>query len=77
MWETQDRSLSWEGPLEKGMATHSSVLAWKIPWMEDPGGPQSMELHRVRPTEQLTHTAEESKMVTVRGFTKSQGQSMV
>ena len=37
MQETWFRSLGREGPLEKGMATHSSVLAWKIPWMEEPG----------------------------------------
>ena len=36
--ETQVRSLGWEDPLEKEMATHSSVLAWEIPWMEEPGG---------------------------------------
>ena len=35
MWETQVQSLGWEGPLEKGMATHSSTLAWKIPWTEE------------------------------------------
>ena len=40
--ETRVRSLSREDPLEKGMATHSSILAWKIPWMEEPGGLQSM-----------------------------------
>ena len=34
MWETWVRSLGWEDPLEKGMATHSNILAWKIPWME-------------------------------------------
>ena len=38
MQETQVRSLSWEDPLEKGMATHSSILAWRIPWTEEPGG---------------------------------------
>ena len=37
----------WEDPLEKGMATHSSILAWEIPWTEDPGGLQSMGLQRV------------------------------
>ena len=47
MWETHVRSLSWEGPLEKEMATHSSTLAWKIPWMEDSGRLQSMGLQRV------------------------------
>ena len=40
--ETQLRSLGWEYPLEKEMATHSSILAWKIPWTEDPGELQSM-----------------------------------
>ena len=37
----------WEDPLEKGMATHSSILAWEIPWTEEPDGPQSMGLQRV------------------------------
>ena len=37
MWETQVQSLGWEALLEKEMATHSSILAWKIPWMEEPG----------------------------------------
>ena len=46
--ETWVRSLSWEDPLEKGMATHSSILAWRIPWTEKPGRLQSMELQRVR-----------------------------
>ena len=36
MQETQVRSLGWEDPLEKGMATHSSILAWRIPWIEEP-----------------------------------------
>ena len=40
--ETWVRSLGWEDPLEKEMATHSSILAWKIPWMEERGRPQSM-----------------------------------
>ena len=40
--ETRVRSLSWEGPLEKEMATHSSILAWKISWTEEPGGLQYM-----------------------------------
>ena len=42
MWETRVRSLGWEDPLEAGMASHSSVLAWRIPWTEEPGGLQSM-----------------------------------
>jgi len=40
--------LSWEDPLEQKMATHSSILAWKIPWTEEPSGLQSMGLQRVR-----------------------------
>ena len=46
--ETQVRSLDLEDPLEKGMATHSSILAWRIPWTEEPGGLQSRGLQRVR-----------------------------
>ena len=46
--ETQVPSLGQEDPLEKGMATHSSIPAWKIPWTEEPGGLQSMKLKRVR-----------------------------
>ena len=42
MQETQVRSLGWEDPLEKGMATHSSTLAWRIPWIEEPGELQSL-----------------------------------
>ena len=44
--ETQVQSLGWEDPLEKEMATHSSTLAWKIPWMEEPGRLQSMGSQR-------------------------------
>ena len=42
MRETWVQSLGPEYPLEKGMATHANILTWKIPWMEEPGGPQSM-----------------------------------
>ena len=45
--ETQVQSLGWEDLLEKEMATHSSILAWKIPWMEESGRLQSMGLQRV------------------------------
>ena len=48
MQETQVRSLGWEDPLEKGMATHSSILAWRIPWTDTAGGLQSMGSQRVR-----------------------------
>ena len=48
VWETQVQFLVWEDPLEKAMATHSSTLAWKIPWTEEPGRLQSMGSLRVR-----------------------------
>ena len=44
MQNTRVWSLGWEDPLEKGMATHSSILAWRIPWTEEPGGLQFMAL---------------------------------
>ena len=46
--ETQLQYLGWEDLLEKGMATHSSILAWRIPWAEEPSRPQSMGSQRVR-----------------------------
>ena len=54
--ETQVQSLGWEDPLEKEMALCSSMLAWRIPWTDEPGGLQSMGLQRVRDdsSEQLT-----------------------
>ena len=48
MWKTWVRSLGQEDPLEKEMATHSSILAWETPWTEEPSGPLSMGLQRVR-----------------------------
>ena len=48
MWETWVQSLVWEDPLEEGMAVHPSILAWRIPWTEEPGGLQSMGLQRIR-----------------------------
>ena len=47
MQATRVQSLGWEDPLEQGMATHSSTLAWRIPWTEKPVWPQSMGSHRV------------------------------
>ena len=47
MQETQVQSLGWEDPLEKGMATHSSTLAWRISWTGEPGGLQTMGSQRV------------------------------
>ena len=46
--EMRARSLGWEDPLEEGMATHSSILAWRIPWTEEPDRLQSTEPQRVR-----------------------------
>ena len=43
MWETWVQFLGWEVPLEKEIETHSSILVWRIPWTEEPGGQQSME----------------------------------
>ena len=47
MRETRVRSLGWEDPLEEGMATHSNILAWRIPWREEPGGLHSKGLQRI------------------------------
>ena len=53
MRETQVLSLGWEGPLEKEMATHSSVFAWRIPWTEEPGGLRPWGCEELDTTEQL------------------------
>ena len=54
MRENWFRSLGWEDPLEKGMATHSSILAWRIPWTEEPGKLQSMGSQESDTIEQLS-----------------------
>ena len=51
MQETWVRSLGWEVPLEKGKTTHSTILAWRIPWTEETGGPQSMGSQELDTTE--------------------------
>ena len=57
VWEIWVQSLGWEYPLEEGKGTDSSILAWRIPWMEEPGGLQSMGPQRVSTSEELsTHT---------------------
>ena len=56
------QSLGPEDPLEEEMATHSSVLAWKIPWTEEPGGVQSMGWQRVDTTQHSTHTHTHTKV---------------
>ena len=53
MWETRVQSLSGEDPLEKEMATHSSILAWEIPWAEEPGG-----LHFMQSQKSLTQPSD-------------------
>ena len=50
------QSLGWEDPLGEEMATYSSILVWKSPWTEEPGGLQSMESQRVKPSWARTHT---------------------
>ena len=56
MQETQVQSLGWEDPLEKEMATHSSILAWEISWIEEPGGLQSMGSQRVEHDGESEHS---------------------
>ena len=55
MQETRDRSLGREDPLEEGMATRCTILAWRIPWTEEPGGLQPMGSQRVDTTEVTEH----------------------
>ena len=55
MQETQVQSMSWEDPLEKEMATHSSILAWEVPWTEELGGLQSMGCKESDTTQQLSY----------------------
>ena len=65
MQETWVQSLGWEDPLEKEMAIHSSILAWRIPWTEEPGRLQSTGLQRVGPI-RMTDTKVMLKMLQVR-----------
>ena len=55
IWETQVQSLGCKDPLEKGMATHSSILAWRIPWTEEPGRLQFTGSQRVKHDEPVMH----------------------
>ena len=67
MQEIQVQSLSWEDPLEKEMASHSSILSWKTPWTEEPGGLQSMGHKESDTTEWLSvSTAETNKCEAAR-----------
>ena len=55
-------SLDWEDPLGKGMATHSNVLAWEIPWTEEPGGLQSMGMTKHECTQALTSKVKDTRL---------------
>ena len=68
VWETQVRSLGWEDPLEKDMATHPSILSCRIPWTEEPGGLQSTGSQRVGHDWATTHTHLDFKMITLSWF---------
>ena len=69
MWETWVQSLGWEDPLEQGMATHSRILAWRIPWIEEAGGLQSTVSQRVeRNWATNTHTCTQYSWVTLVDF---------
>ena len=62
-WETWVRSLGWEDPLQKEMATHSSIPAWRIPWTEEPGGLQPMEQQESNTTWQQNNNNSFSKSI--------------
>ena len=55
IWETWVQSLGWEDPLEEGMATHSSILSWRIPWTEEPGSYSPWGCNELDTTEQLNN----------------------
>ena len=68
MQESWVQSLGWEDPLEEGMATHSSILVWRIPWTEEPGGIQSMGSQRIRhnrATKHSTNNVLKSRAITL------------
>ena len=72
MQGTQVWPLGQEGPLEKEMATHSGILAWRTPWTEEPGELQSMKLQRVRYDWTHVHFEEETKNFCIYSFLKQQ-----
>ena len=65
MWETWVPSLSWDDPLEEGIATHSNILAWRIPWIEEPGGLYSPWGCRVAQNETNTETIDQLRPLVV------------
>ena len=64
MWETWIQYLDCENPLEKGMATHFTILAWEIPWTEEPGGLQSMGSQKSRTSLRLNNNSRYNKGVS-------------
>ena len=74
MWETQVRVLGQEDPLEKEMATHSSILAWKIPWMEEPGRLQSTGSQRVEYNRGLHFHFQTSFIINAKGTSPGRKQ---
>ena len=63
--ETQVQSLVWEDPLEEGMATHSSICAWRIPWTEEPDGLQSIGSQESDTTEATEHHTKHKKVYNI------------
>ena len=63
--ERQVRSLVQEDPLEEGVATHSSILAWRIPWTEEPGSLQSIGLQELDTTEMIEHAHTKSRLILI------------
>ena len=81
MWETRVWSLGWEGPLGKGMATYTSILAWRIPWTQEPGGLQSVGSQRVghdwaTNTHTHTHTHTHTQKMALQSWTVSKEEQL-
>ena len=72
MQETQVQSLGWEDPLEKGITTHSSILAWRITWTEESGGLQYMGLQRIGPSwvTKYTHNKQNKNINSVMTYAR-------
>ena len=71
MQETQVQSLGWEDSLEEGMAAHSRILTWRIPWTEEPGGLQSMTLQRVEHDLTTKQQKQQFKYLSIRQLEKA------
>ena len=77
MQKTQVQSIGREDPLQKEMATHSSILAWKIPWTEEPDRPQSMGVTESDTTEQLSRHKQEAKDHRERSVWEKDGKMLI